>query len=101
MLNNQTRHTTPKGTLTREEKNLYRYYSALFNEGNDPKAPDYAPFGSLVSLADEISEAHARDGIAGLKKYIIALGNSLDPRYKRLVKILSSATTDSAEEGIK
>jgi DNA-binding transcriptional ArsR family regulator len=81
-----------KTTLTQEEHQLYRYSHALFHE--DPKADDYAPFGS--DIADEMAQAHAREGIAGLKKYIIALGNIKDPRYKRLVTILSSATTEEA-----
>jgi DNA-binding transcriptional ArsR family regulator len=100
MLTNQTRHTTLRGTRTREENNLHRYYAALFDESCVPSARDYAPFGDLADIAAEMSEARAKDGIAGLKKYLIALGKIKDPRYKRLVTILSSATPPQADEAL-
>ena len=100
MLNNQTGRITSIRTLTTEEKNLNRYYPALLNEGNDPSALTYAPYGDLASIATEMSEAWASDGIAGLKQYVAALGKINDPKYKRLVKILSSATPEQAEEAL-
>lgn len=89
MQNSQTRS---KRTLTLEENHLYRYYSALLHEGDIPHANDYGPYGDLTDIATEMAEARTRDGIAGLKQYIIALGRIKDQRYKRLVTILSSTT---------
>ena len=93
-----TRETITKKTLTREEHNLHRYYRALLDEGNVPSASDYAPYGDLSDIAAEMSATRAKDGIAGLKKYLVALGRIKDPKYKRLVTILSSATPEQAEE---
>jgi hypothetical protein len=100
MLNDQTRQTSPKSPLTREENHLCRYSHALLIESNDPSASDYAPFGDLSDIVAEMGEARARDGIAGLKNSIIVLGKIKDKRYKRLVKILSSTTPEQAEEAL-
>jgi hypothetical protein len=88
------------GPLTREENTLNRFYHALLDEDHVPNASDYACSGDLSDIATEMFNARVKDGIAGLKRYLVALGKIKDPRYKRLVKILSCATPEQAEEAL-
>src|SRR5437762_8521531 len=46
-------------------------------------------------------DARSKRGIDGLKKYVAALSQMKDPKYKRLVKILSSTTPEQAEAYLK
>jgi AAA domain len=98
MLNDQTRQTSPKHPLTREENHLCRYSHALFDEGNVPSALAYTPFGDLSDIVTPMAQARTTDGIAGLKQYIVALSKIKDKRYKRLVTILSHAIPEQIEE---
>jgi hypothetical protein len=98
MLNDQTRQASPKSSLTREENNLCRYSHALFEEGNVPSALAYAPYGDFADSVTPMAEARARDGIAGLKQYLVTLGKIKDKRYKRLVTILSHGIPGQTEE---
>jgi hypothetical protein len=101
MLNDQTRQTSPKSPLTREENNLCRYSHALFDEGNVPSTLAYAPFGDLSDIVTPMAQARTTDGITGLKKYIVTLSKIKDKRYKRLVTILSHAIPEQVEGALR
>src|SRR5579859_5402077 len=88
---------TAKNPLTREESNLHRFYHALLEQGDPPSSQEYAPFGDLSDIAVEMFNSRVKKGIKGLKEYIAKLSNIKDTRYKRLLKILSSATLEQAE----
>jgi hypothetical protein len=98
MLSDQTRQTTAKSPLTREENNLCRYSHALFDEGNVPSTLAYAPYGDFTDIVTSMEQARTTDGIAGLKQYIVTLSRIKDKRYKRLVTILSHASPEQIEE---
>jgi hypothetical protein len=99
VLKDQARQTSPKSPLTREENNLCRYYHALFEEGDVPSPLAYAPYGDFADIATEMAQDRTRDGIVGLKQYVVTLGKIKDKRYKRLVTILSHAIPRQGEVG--
>jgi hypothetical protein len=85
-------------TVTKEEDNLRRYFQALMQEGDVPGVTTCMPYGDLSDIAAELFDARVKGGVPGLKKKLASLSRIKDPKYKRLVKILSSATAEQAEE---
>ena len=82
--------------LTKEENNLYRYFNLLKQEGDVPSVASCAPYGDLGDIAAEMCKYRAERGVDGIKTYLAALSKMKEQKYKRLVKILSSANPEEA-----